>query len=92
MWFLNAKNGAQTKRPKTKPLWTKRQAGQNVQQDKTCGRTKRPADKTSSGTKHPADKASIWVMFNRALLGNIFTEKSIECEGKIRQYIHSILF
>jgi hypothetical protein len=64
MWLLNAKNGAQTKRPKTKRLWKKRPAGQNVRRDKTSGGTKRPAgqnvrtDKTSGGQNVQRDKTS----------------------------------
>jgi hypothetical protein len=31
------------------------------------------------------DKTTAWVIFLRPMLGNIFAEKSIEREGKIRQ-------
>jgi maltooligosyltrehalose synthase len=31
------------------------------------------------------DKTSVWVIILRSMLGNIFAEKSIEREGKIRQ-------
>jgi hypothetical protein len=60
--------------------------------DKTFGQTKRLSDKTSVGTKRPPNKmsvgtklcgkTSVWVIFTWALLGNIFTQKSIEHEGK----------
>jgi hypothetical protein len=74
----------------------------NVRTDKTSGRTKRPDGRKVRRhnirlKKHPCgqnvrvdktsgDKMSVWIIFNRALLDNTFTEKSIESEGKIRQY------
>jgi hypothetical protein len=75
-------SGAQTKRPETKRPWTKHPWG------KTSVATKHPSDKTSGGqnvqrTKRPwgqnicGDKTSVgtkafWVIFTRALLGNVF--------------------
>ncbi len=74
--------------------------GQNIRGDKTSGglnvrRTKRPADKRPwgqniHGDKTSVDKTSVWVIFTRALLGNFYWYKSIEREGKICQYIHSL--
>ncbi len=72
------KTSVGTKRPDGQNVRrTKRPWGQNVRQ------TKCPADKTSMGTKRPwgqnvrgdktsMDKMSIWVIFTRALRGNIF--------------------
>jgi hypothetical protein len=84
---------------KKKPKGTKRPDGQNVS-NKTSIKQIVHGDKTSSnitsgrqnvhGDKTSIDKMSVSVMFNRALLGNIFTEKSTEREGKIHQYTLSV--
>jgi hypothetical protein len=68
--------------------------------DKTSVGTKR-AETYIRGTKHPCgenvrrdktsgDKMSIWVIFLRSMLGNIFTEKSIDVKEKSAKTIPSL--
>ncbi len=83
----NRPKGAQTKCPEI-----------NVCRDETSVETKRPSDKTSVGTKRPSDKmsggpnirgdkmsgekTSVWVIFNRALLGKYTHTLSVRGGGK----------
>ncbi len=85
------KTSVETKRPSDKTS-----VGKNVHGDKTSigqnnRRTKLPWGQNVCGDKTSVDKMSVWVIFTRALLGKFFfTEKSIEHEGKIRLYTHSL--
>jgi hypothetical protein len=60
----------------------KTSVGQNVRGDKTSvgqniRRTKHPWGQNVRGDKTSVDKTSVWVIFIRALLGNIFTDKNL---------------
>jgi hypothetical protein len=82
------KKSGETKYPEgqnvrqTKHLW-----GQNIQIHNICG-TKRPWGQNVCRDKTSGDITSVWIIFLMFMLGNIFTEKSLERGGKIPQYMH----